>query len=167
MDHQTLGRWDNRPNDPAYYIEDCRIYGGTFEPHYFQIFKSLITEFELSGLGWQGSQKNDYIGSRNLYDSSIDIQPGWNKVEKKTTKICKKHTYFHNFFNFVQICLNNNQRDKNALILQFQISRVFLNFLRPFLSLRLDESKKWNERNFAQKCQSVIAAFRKNGLLSR
>jgi hypothetical protein len=20
-----LGRWDDRPNDPAYYIEDCRI----------------------------------------------------------------------------------------------------------------------------------------------
>ena len=26
MDHlQMLGRWDDRPSDPAYYIEDCRI----------------------------------------------------------------------------------------------------------------------------------------------
>ena len=25
MDHQTLGWWDDRPSDPAYYIEDCRI----------------------------------------------------------------------------------------------------------------------------------------------
>ena len=26
MDHQTLGQWGNRPSDPAYYIEDCRIF---------------------------------------------------------------------------------------------------------------------------------------------
>ena len=25
MDHQTLGKWDNQPSDPVYYIEDCRI----------------------------------------------------------------------------------------------------------------------------------------------
>ena len=24
MDHQTLGQWDNRPSDPAYYVEDCQ-----------------------------------------------------------------------------------------------------------------------------------------------
>ena len=27
LDHQTLGWWVVRPNDPAYYIEDCRIFG--------------------------------------------------------------------------------------------------------------------------------------------
>ena len=75
-DAWLMSRLSHRAIKPAYYIEDCRIYGGTFEPHYFQIFKSLITEFELSRLGWQGSQKNDYIESRNLYVSSIDIQPG-------------------------------------------------------------------------------------------
>ena len=25
LDHQTLGRWDNRPRDSMYYFEDCRI----------------------------------------------------------------------------------------------------------------------------------------------
>ena len=25
MEHQALGQWDDRPSDPAYYIEDCRI----------------------------------------------------------------------------------------------------------------------------------------------
>ena len=25
LDHQTLDQWDNRPRNPAYYIEDCQI----------------------------------------------------------------------------------------------------------------------------------------------
>ena len=31
MEHQTLGRWDDRPSDAAYDIEDCRKYF-TFNP---------------------------------------------------------------------------------------------------------------------------------------
>ena len=27
MEHQTLGQQDVHPSDPAYYIEDCRIFG--------------------------------------------------------------------------------------------------------------------------------------------
>ena len=36
LEHQTLGRCDDRPIDPAYYIEDCRIFTNPRSPHMFR-----------------------------------------------------------------------------------------------------------------------------------
>ena len=48
MDHQTLGRWDDRPSDPAYYIEDCRIFRlYAFESCFIPIRQYTLPTFDL------------------------------------------------------------------------------------------------------------------------
>ena len=42
LEHLMLGQWDNRPIDPAYYIEDCRI--STFLFSFFENLHDFISK---------------------------------------------------------------------------------------------------------------------------
>ena len=107
LDHQKLGRWDDWPSDPAYYIEDCRIlwnstsgvtlerserrrqYGGL--PHYL-----YSDTFLLLGMFYVHVSG----GFACLCHGGICCAQGWHVYEiakhcPRLGNLVRLHSYFH------------------------------------------------------------------------
>ena len=63
MDHQTVGWWDDRPSDPAYYFEECGIFNEgkkAIRPGFFLSDKEIVNDSVLLSRWYMSENSKEF-----------------------------------------------------------------------------------------------------------